>query len=54
MGAMPVWPHAANLPLLSGTAAGGAPLGHPLAERGAVDWDARAARIILGSGMDDK
>ena len=37
---------------LSGTA-GGSPLGHPLAERATVDWDALRCEIILAQGRDE-
>ena len=48
-----VWPHAASVPLYRERLVAALPLGHPLAERATVDWDALRGEIILVQGWDE-
>jgi DNA-binding transcriptional LysR family regulator len=48
-----LWPHAASVPLYRVRLLAALPLGHPLAERATVDWDALRREIILVQGWDE-
>ncbi len=48
-----VLPRAASVPLCRERLVAALPLGHPLAERATVDWDALRCEIILVQGRDE-
>lgn len=48
-----VWPHAASLPLYRDRLLAALPVGHPLAGRPTVDWDALRDEIILVQGWEE-